>query len=91
MPSGADLLSSQPLSTGNAAVALSAITAQADREHHTALGSQHERSLRPFGRSSTLEMGIRATITHAGIVLYRDRAFGADDDVKSPRKLFSVI
>ena len=45
VPSGADLLSSQPLSTGNAAVALSAITAQADREHHTALGSQHERSV----------------------------------------------
>ena len=34
--SGADLLLSHPLSTGNASVALSAITAQADREHHTA-------------------------------------------------------
>ena len=36
--SGADLLSSHPLATGNAAVALAAITAQADREHHTADG-----------------------------------------------------
>ena len=31
-------------------------------------------------------MGIRATITHAGIVLYRERAFGADDDVKNRRE-----
>ena len=30
-------------------------------------------------------MGIRATITHAGIVLYRERAFGADDDVENRR------
>ena len=49
-------------------------------------GSQHERSLRPSDRSSTLELGIRATITHAGIVLYRERAFGADDDVKNRRE-----
>ena len=50
------------------------------------LGSQHEGSLRPSDSSSTLEMGIRATITHAGIVSYRERASGADDDVKNRRE-----
>ncbi len=30
-------------------------------------------------------MGIRATITHVCIVLYRERAFGADDDVNSQK------
>ena len=45
------------------------------------LGSQHVRSRRTTAGPPALEMGIRATITHPGIVLHRERAFGADDDV----------